>query len=167
MIVARGLGALMIAATGFLVGRFLAEPYRQRIRGLIEWASFLDRLNVELTFRQRPLVDAFKTSATTTNLHTAAERLQRVLDQNGSLEEASQSAVLSDSRLGGEEQGLLAALIPPLAISPARWQGESLHHGAEEITRILNQIRDESGKKARMVETLSTLAGLTAVLLLL
>ncbi len=163
----RGLGAVMVVVAAVLIGRLLAEPYRQRMRGLGEWVAFLEQLKVELTFRQRPLAEACMRSATTVSLRSAAERLQQVLTSNGSLEEASQSAVGGDLRLGREEQTLLTALIPPLASAPPRWQGESLDRGVREVARILEQIREESVKKARMVETLSTLAGLTAVLMLL
>lgn len=164
---AKGLGALMVIASAILAGRFLAEPYRQRVRGLSDWARFLERLKVELTFRQRPLVEAFEQSAGTGSLKAAAANLRAVLARSGSLEEASKTAVGTDPRLGPEERTVLTALIPPLATAPTRWQGESLDNAAREINRILNGLRDECTKKARMVETLATLAGVTAVLMLL
>lgn len=164
---AKGVGGLMVVVSAALIGRYLAEPYRQRVRGLAEWTSFLERLKVEITFRQRPIAEAFEISATTPSLKNASRCLAEALTHGRSLAEASQAAVASDRRLGPEEQKILAELIPPLASAPAWWQGQALDYGAEEMSRILTGIRDEFGKKARMVETLSTLAGVTAVLILL
>jgi stage III sporulation protein AB len=163
----RVIGSGLVIGSAVWVGRAMAEPYRQRVRALAEWVGFLERLKVELTFRQRPLVDALHTAAVTDALKTVAGRFRAVLAEFGSLEQASEQAFAVDSRLGNEERAVLVALVPPLATAPAPRQSETLDHGIDEITRILKAVRDDSNKKARLIETLSTLAGLTAVLMLL
>lgn len=163
----RATGSVLVVVSAVLIGRFLAQPYRGRVQGLQDWVAFLDRFKLELTFRQRSLVDAFEASATSHEQRTVAHHLQRMLRENGCLEEATETAMALDMRLGSEERQVIEKLIPPLASAPAKWQDEALTNGSREVTRILTQVRDECQRKARMLETLSTLAGLTAVLILL
>ena len=165
--ISRGLGAVLVLLAALMAGRRLARPYRQRIEGLAEWMAFLDRIKVELTFRRRPFVQAFQAAARGDELLAAVDALAQSLSTSGSLEDAVGAAVSQDARLGGEERAVIQALIPPLASAPAEWQNQALATGGRELSKIMDGIREECTKKARMLETLSTLAGLAAVVILL
>ncbi len=165
--ITRGLGAVLVLLAALMAGRGLARPYRQRIESLAEWMRFLDRVKVELTFRRRPFVQAFQAAAGGDDLSAAVDALARDLAASGSLEYAARRAVGQDVRLGGEERAVIQALIPPLASAPAEWQRQALETGNRELAKIMDGIREECTKKARMLETLSTLAGLAAVVILL
>jgi stage III sporulation protein AB len=164
---ARALGAAMVVVAAVLIGRVLSRPYRARVQAVQEWVACLERVRVELTFRKRPLTQAFAAAAQGIYVTAAAKRLGERLAAGDRLKAAVSAAVGEDWRLGQEERALIEALIPPLSSAPAEWQNDSLAAGGRELSRILADIRAECAKKCRMLETLSTLAGLTAVLILL
>lgn len=160
----RGAGAVLWVAASFGLGRCLATPYRARIEALDQWRTFLARLRLEVGFHNRPLFPALRRAAREAPIQVVVERF---IDEIGTGEqEAADRAVKADIRLGAEEGAILAGMLRELARVFARPEA-AVEAAARELERIVEEVREPNRKRARLVETLSGLAGITIALILL
>lgn len=150
------------AAYGF--GRWLATPYRARIQALEQWRIFLGRLRLEVGFHNRPLFAALRRSAYEDGLRAVVETF--IAEIGAGEETAAGLAIAADIRLSAEEGAILAAMFRELARISAQPEA-AVEAAARELERVLGEVREPSQKRARLVETLSGLAGITVVLILL
>lgn len=162
-----GMG-LMLGASLWLA-RVMARPYRMRVAALDDWRQMLGQLEPLIGWRQMPLAEAFDRAART---HPGRQRaIASLVGSLGSRDEdfatAFSRALAADSALFAEDREALMALAPVLGKSVAGYQVQHLADARGDIERILAEARQYGLKKARLVESLVSVAGIAAIILLI
>ncbi|MCL6563538.1 MAG: stage III sporulation protein AB [Firmicutes bacterium] len=154
------LGAIALVAGGFGVGRLLTLPVRERGAALYEWQECLDRLQVEVDWRRRPLVEALGAAGhPSPALREVAQALRRALEHPGAdLAQAVADALAADGRLAAEERHVLENLLCQLGRSGGQYHDALWEWARRELATTRSGVQEKARTEGRMLETLCTLA---------
>jgi stage III sporulation protein AB len=165
----REAGAVLVALAAWQGGVLLARPFREHVRELARWQSFLRRLEAEMAWEGRDLNEALTRAGRGIGggvepvvAHFIREAAQPALGTAELWALALEHALW----LGPDDQAHLRDLGPVLGRYSRQDQVRELEAARQALAVAERVARETEGRQARTLSSLVTLAGMAVAILL-
>lgn len=162
-------GAVLAILSTISVAHYLARPYRFRISALEQWIRLLEQLVPAIGWKKLPLQEAFSEASRGYPLLTPVLRKLNQLLNSREMDffAAFSGALREESWIWDEDRRILEELGRVLGRSSSVYQEDHIKGAISELQRVLQEARGRGLKQARLVESLTSAAGIALVILLL
>lgn len=165
----RALGAVLLAASGYLAGRRMEEEYRRRVREIEGLIRCLAQMQAEITLRLTPMDEIF--SALALSGEACAPFFRELADRLRAPGETTLAAhwrrAAEHALPPGEARDILISLGSSLGCYDAAQECAAIACAAGELERILTLSREDLSVRGTLCVRLGTACGAVIAILFL